>query len=198
MRLTRASGSSFQILPVSPDIEMKCGGADRCSMTDAVGVEAVVQKVLKNTQVRVFEGFVPFEDDREAWTFLEHVGNCVRSGVKKGWKSNDKDGIRSKSDSSLGKQYEIIKCRNPGIQPSQQCLGSPKPKRRSTSSSSSSKAPQIFERCPPLMQIVRARPSRRSVASIHNFTYCPSLSITLLSRECLEENENSKRDREHH
>jgi hypothetical protein len=84
MRLPRAVGSSIQILPVRPEIDMKAGGDDRCSITDVVAVQEVVQKVLKNTKARSFDGFIAFEDEREAWTFLEHVGKGVKCSAKKG------------------------------------------------------------------------------------------------------------------
>jgi len=83
MRLPRAVGSSFQILPVPPEIEMRCGGQESCSIADVIGVEEVVGKVLKNTKVRSFDGYIAFEDEREAWTFLEHVGSGVKCAAKK-------------------------------------------------------------------------------------------------------------------
>ncbi|KIW72859.1 hypothetical protein PV04_01023 [Phialophora macrospora] len=84
MRLPRAAGSSFQVLPVPPEIEMKAGGHDRSSITDVIAVQEVVEKVLKNTKVRSFDGFIAFGDEREAWTFLEHVGRGVKCSAKKG------------------------------------------------------------------------------------------------------------------
>ncbi|KAJ9608999.1 hypothetical protein H2200_006770 [Cladophialophora chaetospira] len=84
MRLPRASGSSFQVLPVMPEIDMKCGGDGRCPIADAVGVQDVVEKVLKNTKSRSFDGYISFEEEREAWTFLERVGKGVMSAAKKG------------------------------------------------------------------------------------------------------------------
>ena len=83
MRLARASGSSLQILPVSPNIEMMFGGEDRSALVDGLGVQEVVDKVVKNTKVRHFDGYVAFEEDREAWTFLEKVGQGVKEAPKK-------------------------------------------------------------------------------------------------------------------
>jgi len=62
---------------------MKCGGEDSCSIADVVSVQAIVEKVLKNTKARSFDGYIAFEDEREAWTFLEHVGKGVKSAAKK-------------------------------------------------------------------------------------------------------------------
>jgi len=84
MRLPRAANSSFQVLPVPPEIEMVYGGKDSCSMADDIGVQEVVAKVLKNTKTRKFDGFIAFEEEREAWTFLERVGKGVQSAAKKG------------------------------------------------------------------------------------------------------------------
>ena len=46
---------------------------------DAVGVKDVVAKIVKNTKVRSFDGFMSFEEDREAWVFLEAVGKGVKA-----------------------------------------------------------------------------------------------------------------------
>ncbi len=84
MRLPRASGSSFQILPVPTEIDMRCGGEGRCPFADQTGVEEMVQKVLKNTKTRSFDGFLSFEEEREAWTFLERIGHRVKVAPAKG------------------------------------------------------------------------------------------------------------------
>ncbi|OCT44113.1 hypothetical protein CLCR_00709 [Cladophialophora carrionii] len=84
MRLPRAVGSSFQILPVPPEIEMKAGGKESCSISDIIAVQDVVRKILKDTKTRKFDGYIAFEEEREAWTFLEHVGKGVKCSATKG------------------------------------------------------------------------------------------------------------------
>ncbi|EXJ64648.1 hypothetical protein A1O7_00986 [Cladophialophora yegresii CBS 114405] len=84
MRLPRATGSKFQVLPVPPEIKMKAGGSDSCPISDVMAVQEVVQKVLKNTKARNFDGYIAFEDEREAWTFLEHVGKGVKCSATSG------------------------------------------------------------------------------------------------------------------
>ncbi|KIW78122.1 hypothetical protein Z517_07955 [Fonsecaea pedrosoi CBS 271.37] len=55
------------------------------SIIDALAVDEVVGKILKNTPARAFDGYVAFEDERAAWTFLHRVGRGVRDkGVGKG------------------------------------------------------------------------------------------------------------------
>lgn len=82
MRLPPATGSSIRILPVEPKVWANPDkGIDMVS-----GVEEVVGKIVKNTKVKAFDGFMSFEEDREAWTFLEAVGKGVkeRAFTKKG------------------------------------------------------------------------------------------------------------------
>ncbi|OAL40159.1 hypothetical protein AYO20_00579 [Fonsecaea nubica] len=55
------------------------------SIIDALAVDEVVAKILKNTPARAFDGYVAFEDERAAWTFLHRVGRGVMDkGVGKG------------------------------------------------------------------------------------------------------------------
>ena len=84
MRLPRAYGSSFQVLPVPTEIDMKCGGEGRCWFADIAAVEEIVQKVLKNTKTRSFDGYISFEEERDAWTFLERIGQRVKAAPTKG------------------------------------------------------------------------------------------------------------------
>jgi len=82
MRLPPATGSSIRILPVEPKVWANPDkGIDMVS-----GVEEVVGKIVKNTKVKAFDGFMSFEEDREAWTFLDAVGKGVkeRAFTKKG------------------------------------------------------------------------------------------------------------------
>lgn len=108
MRLPRAKGTSFQVLPVPPEIIMTCSSAPneydddsdeqektksepRYSITDVLAIQEVAAKVVKNTKVRHFDGYMAFVEEREAWTFLELVGKkvseaAVNSGGAKGKK----------------------------------------------------------------------------------------------------------------
>ena len=85
MRSPKAVGSSIQILPVPPEIQMTCAGKGACELIDveALGVQEVVKKVLKNTKVRSFDGYISFEEERGAWMFLESVGRVVKGEAKK-------------------------------------------------------------------------------------------------------------------
>ncbi|KIW88629.1 uncharacterized protein Z519_10675 [Cladophialophora bantiana CBS 173.52] len=91
MHLPRAGGSGLRILPVPPEIEMRIvcesdgegsgnGGCDAqaISIADVLAVDEVVAKVLKNTPATAFDGYIAFEDDRAAWTFLRRVGRGVK------------------------------------------------------------------------------------------------------------------------
>ncbi|EXJ70297.1 uncharacterized protein A1O5_06365 [Cladophialophora psammophila CBS 110553] len=91
MHLPRAAGSGLRILPVPPEIEMRIvcesdgdgsgnGGCDAqaISIADVLAVDEVVAKVLKNTPATAFDGYIAFEDDRAAWTFLHRVGRGVK------------------------------------------------------------------------------------------------------------------------
>ncbi|OQV03915.1 hypothetical protein CLAIMM_08888 [Cladophialophora immunda] len=106
MRLPRAAGSGIRILPVPPEIEMRvvcddydgdgdcdrdrdADGAEGCmlpavSIADVLAVEEVVTKILKNTPAKAFDGYIAFEDDRAAWTFLHRVGKGVKGASRKG------------------------------------------------------------------------------------------------------------------
>ncbi|OAG39578.1 hypothetical protein AYO21_06222 [Fonsecaea monophora] len=54
------------------------------SIIDALSVDEVVAKILKNTPAKAFDGYVAFEDERAAWTFLHRVGRGVKDkGVGK-------------------------------------------------------------------------------------------------------------------
>lgn len=110
MRLPRAKGVSFQVLPVPPEIIMACASASseenddddsdeqektksepRYSITDVLAIQEVAAKVVKNTKVRRFDGYMAFVEERDAWTFLELVGKkvseaAVNTGSGKGKK----------------------------------------------------------------------------------------------------------------
>ncbi|KIX06445.1 uncharacterized protein Z518_04421 [Rhinocladiella mackenziei CBS 650.93] len=88
-RLPRAGGSAIQVLPVSPSYSMS--GERQCTTTDSMvsdtemdGLDGVVNKVLKYTKARVFDGYLAFEDDRDSWTFLEKVGKGVKKAADGG------------------------------------------------------------------------------------------------------------------
>lgn len=100
-RLPRAGGSGIQILPVCATVDdaglvtlMRCDDrAGKSGVSSTVerensqcGVDEVVRKVLKYTKARAFDGYIAFEDDRDAWTFLERVGKGVTkcAAMKKG------------------------------------------------------------------------------------------------------------------
>jgi hypothetical protein len=82
MRLPRAKGSSFRVLPIEADIEMRCTpaseGASVGSMADEIAINEVADKLVKNTKARSFDGYIALEDEREAWMFLERVGKGVQ------------------------------------------------------------------------------------------------------------------------
>ncbi|KIY01498.1 uncharacterized protein Z520_03050 [Fonsecaea multimorphosa CBS 102226] len=95
MRLPRTAGSGIRVLPVPPEIEMRTttttcddnGDVAECesisNIADALAVDEVVTKILKNTPTRHFDGYIAFEDDRAAWTFLDRVGKGVKKGASR-------------------------------------------------------------------------------------------------------------------
>ncbi|OAP57576.1 hypothetical protein AYL99_08314 [Fonsecaea erecta] len=91
MRLPRAGSSGIRILPVPAEIEMRAicdeesanGSSLPVSIADVLAVEEVVTKIVKNTPAKAFDGYIAFEDDRAAWTFLDRVGKGVKSASRK-------------------------------------------------------------------------------------------------------------------
>jgi hypothetical protein len=88
MRLNHATGSSIQVIPVEPEVTMTytpryhMDNDDQhiVSAKDDANVAQVVKKILKVTKINAFDAYIAFEEEREAWCFLDVVGKGVREG----------------------------------------------------------------------------------------------------------------------
>lgn len=91
-RLPKAAGSGIRILPVPPSTIMEClsghndeGGDDGDGrIYDMVEVGNMAKRISKYAKVKSFDGYLPLQESRACWTFLEKVGKEVgRLGEKR-------------------------------------------------------------------------------------------------------------------
>lgn len=84
-RLPKAAGSGIRILPVPPSTIMEClsGHNDKGdddgdgSIYDKVAVENMAKRISKYAKIKSFDGYLPLQESRACWAFLEKVGKEV-------------------------------------------------------------------------------------------------------------------------
>ncbi|RVX70101.1 hypothetical protein B0A52_06273 [Exophiala mesophila] len=86
-RLPKAVGSGIRILPVPPSTTMECSsdnvdhcdddgsGAGKVSDMDEIGKMA--KRISKYAKVKSFDGYLPLQETRACWYYLEKVGKEV-------------------------------------------------------------------------------------------------------------------------